>query len=195
MLAILSLAMAQDGKIRGQTNVKNNPVTWNTGANYGKTSLRFLSNAVYLDTSTTGQLRYWKRIDNTADSCSQPYLIADSLGNTYATWQYRLDQLIRSVDAESGGVAYRIQTRVPGMLNGKMQWRPWTVKGANAGLGSDSIKDSVLFPPPRSTSRVSQYAEYRVNGVQARLCPDDDVTTANGAADTVYTDSIFGVAR
>lgn len=196
LLAALAIPLLAGEAIEGQKGLRVEPVTWNIGANIGKTRLLILGGVVYLDTSATGQTGSWRRIDNTADSCSQPALItSDTTGTTRPVWENRLWQLTRSRDADSSTHVFRIQTRERqflGPLAGKRPaaWTPWTAKGANNGYADVTIQDSVLVANARTTSKVSQYSLFFVAGTQARFCPDNITGTATTNTDSIFVDSL-----
>lgn len=196
LLAILALPLLAGETIEGQKPINVSPVTWNIGANIGKTRILILGGIVYLDTSATGQTGSWRRIDNTADSCSRPVLLtSDSTGAVRPIWEYRTWQLTRSRDADSSTHTFRVQTREReflGSLPGKQiaTWTPWTVKGANNGYADVTIQDSVLVANARTTSKVSQYSFFFVAGTQARFCPDNITGTATTNTDSIFVDSL-----
>lgn len=199
IMALCALAFGTE-TIQGQKAINSTFVKWTTGANV-KTRLMFHIGNVYLDTSTTGQAGAWKRIDNTADSCSRPFLItADSTGSTRPIWEYRLWQVAKSVNTTLGLHVYRIQTRER-VIDSSMgrqssqRWTPWTMKGTNTGYLDVTVQDSVLMPSPRLTSKASQYSFGFVAGTQARLCPDNAPTTSASAGDSVIVDSLMFYAR
>lgn len=196
LFALLALPLLAAETIDGQRTLQSALVTWATATDTGKTRLLFLGNNVYLDTSETGQAGEFKRIDNTADSCSQPFLItSDSTGITRPVWEYTLWLLTRSVDADSSTHVYRVQTRERqylGPIAGKRiaGWTPWTTKGANSGYADVTIQDSILVANARTTAKRSQYSLFSVVGTQARLCPDDVAETAGTATDSIFADSL-----
>lgn len=195
---LVPLAFGQAIKIQSQGAVQTGVVTWSTGANTGKTRIRFYTGNVYLDTSTTGQTGAWKRIDNTADSCSQPFLIAsDSTGTGRPIWEYRLWQNVKSVHATLGLHVYRIQTkeRVYNPTYKKVIWTPWTMTQQNGGYADVTVQDSLLMNAPRSTSKTSQYSFAFVAGTLARLCPSEAPTTSIAAGDSVIADSLTFTTR
>lgn len=202
-LALLAvLAQAQNVVISGQHTLRVEPVTWTSATNTGKTRIKIVSpdsvnHRVWLDTSATGQTGAWKRIDNTADSCSQPFLItSDSTGVTRPVWEYRVWMLTKAVDADSSAHVYRVQTRERqflGPIAGKRiaVWTPWTVKGANSGYTDVTVQDSVLVANIRhSAAKFSQYSFFHAAGTQARLCPDNVAGTAKAIGDSVIVDSL-----
>jgi len=194
-----ALAFA-DGPVSGQKIVQKSLVTWSAASGNwsNKTRLLFLANAVYVDTSSTGQANQFKRIDNAADSCSNPFLIAaDTNGSTRPIWENRLWGTFRGVDKDSTGHVYHIQTRerVYDNTTKTVRWTPWTIPGKNAGYTDISIQDSVTIPAASVTSKISQYALYHVAGSWARLCPDDNVATGNAAGDSAFADSLLNFTR
>lgn len=197
-LALLSGILWADMKVTAQGVVQKGLVTWTTGANTGKTRIRFYTGNTYLDTSATGQTGQWKRIDNTADSCSQPFLIAtDSNGSGRPIWEYRLWQKVKSVHATLGLHVYRIQTRER-VYNGTLKamlWTPWTLTQQNTGYLDVTIQDSLLMAAPRSSSYSSQYSLAFIAGTQARLCPSEAPTTSTSVGDSVIADSLMFTTR
>ena len=198
IIGIVSGHLWADMKITGQGVVQKGLVTWTTGDNTGKTRIRIHQGQVALDTTTTGQTGAWKRIDNTADSCSQPFLIAaDSNGSGRPIWEYRLWQKVKAVHATLGLHVYRIQTRER-MYNATyktLTWTPWTLTQQNAGYADVTVQDSLLMNAPRSASNTSQYSFAFVAGTQARLCPDNAPTTSAAAGDSVIADSLTFTTR
>lgn len=197
LFALFAL-FAHGENVTGQGSVNSSLVKWTTGANT-KTRLRFYLGNVYLDTSTTGQTGAWKRIDNIADSCSNPFLIAsDSNGIIRPVWEYRLWQSVKSVHATLGLHVYRIQTRERVYDNDlkAVRWTPWTRKGQNAGYTDVVVQDSILMPSPiASSTKSSQYSMGFVAGSVARLCPDVAPTTSTSAGDSTIVDSLWFFTR
>ena len=186
--------------ILGQKNIRTTLVTWSAASGNwsSKTRLLFLGNSVYVDTSTTGQANSWKRIDNTADSCSNPIPLAlDSNGATRPIWLYEVFETVRGVDGDSTSHTYRVQTRERVYDNAikSLRWTPWTRRGANNGYVDVTVQDSLLFGNAASTSKTSMYALGFYLGSWGRLCPDDNVATANAAGDSVFADSLQHFAR
>lgn len=199
-LALIGFVFAGE-TIVGQSRVANSLVTWNIGANTGKTRIRFYTGNVYLDTSTNGQSGSWRRIDNTADSCSQPFLLTgDSTGATRPIWEFRLWQKVKSVHATLGLHVYRIQTRERYFAQTaadkyQARWTAWTMTQQNAGYADVTVQDSLLMNAPRSASNTSQYSFAFIAGTQARLCPSEAPTTSIAAGDSVIADSLMFTTR
>jgi hypothetical protein len=184
----------------GQKTVQKNLVTWSaTSGNWMlKTRLLFLGDAVYVDTSATGQANQFKRVDNASDSCSNPFnLGADSNSTVRPVWLYQLWETVRGVDKDSTTHTFRVQTRerVWDGSTRTIRWTPWTRKGANTGFTDVTILDSLLMGNVQSTAKTSAYALGNYLGAQARLCPDDNIATANAAGDSVFADSLFHFTR
>lgn len=199
LIGLLAVSLfAEAEPVAGQKTVQQAMVTWSSTNWLLKTRLLFLANNVYVDTSSTGQANEYKRIDNTADSCSNPFRLAsDTNGTTRAIWLYMLWETVRGVDKDSTGHTYRIQTRerVYDGTTKTVRWTPWTRIGANSGYVDVTIQDSLLFLTTTSTSKTAQYALGQYMGSWARLCPDDNVTTANGTGDSVFADSLLHFTR
>lgn len=190
---------AQGTTIVGQKTVQISAPTWTSASNTGKTRIKIVApdsvnHRVWLDTSSTGQAGQWKRIDNTADSCTVPFVIAsDSNGSTRPVWEYRLWMLTKAVDADSSTFTFRVQTRERfyNATTAAIAWSPWTVKGANNGYADVTVQDSVLVGNIRhSGSKFSQYSLFHVTGSQARLCPDNVPGTGKAIGDSVIVDSL-----
>lgn len=200
VLAALAVAYA-DGPIAGQKTVQLNLVTWsNSGGNWSnKTRLLFLGNNVYVDTSATGQAGQFKRVDNTADSCSNPFLLtADTNGTTRPIFQSPLLwEIVRSVDKDSSTHVYRLQTRERfyNATSKTIAVTPWTEKGTGTGYADFTVSDSILIANAGTTNKISQYGMGSVFGSQARLCPDDVSATANAAGDSIFADSLRAFTR
>mgnify|MGYP000039954926 CR=1 FL=1 len=191
---------AEAEPVAGQKTVQKNLVTW-SAANGNwllKTRLLFLGNAVYVDTSATGQANAFKRVDNAADSCSNPFnLGSDSNGVVRPIWLYQLWETVRGVDGDSTSHTFRVQTRerVWDGSTRTIRWTPWTRKGANTGFADVTILDSLLIGNVKSTAKTSAYAVGNYLGSQARLCPDDNVATGDAAGDSLFADSLFHFTR
>lgn len=200
LLALLTGHLFADGPVVGQKVVQKSLVTWSAASGNwsNKTRLLFHANNVYVDTSSTGQAGQWKRVDNTADSCSNPFLLAaDTNGATRGVWENRLWLTVRSVDKDSSTTVYHVQTRerVYDGTTKTVRWTPWTVPGKNAGYVDVSIVDSVTTTNASVVSKIAQYGLYHVAGSWARLCPDDNVNTANATGDSVFNDSLLNFTR
>jgi hypothetical protein len=204
LIGLLAISLfAEAEPIVGQKSVQVSPVTWSASSGNwsNKTRILFLGNNVYVDTSSTGQADQFKRIDNTADSCSNPFLLtSDSLGGTRPIWQSPLLwELVRSKDKDSSTHVYRIQTREK-QFNGATRtvlWTPWTYPGNSSGYADYTVSDSILIPNVRgdATNKWSQYGMGAVFGIQARLCPDDVAATANTSTDSIFADSLRAFNR
>lgn len=185
--------------IQGQKSVQISAPTWTSGSNTGKTRIKIVApdsvnHRVWLDTSSTGQTGGWKRIDNTADSCTQPFVIAsDTTGTARPVWEYRLWMLTKAGDADSSTFVFRVQTRerVFNNTTKAIAWTPWTIKGANNGYADVTIQDSILVGNIRIPgTKFSQYSLFHVTGTQARLCPDNVAGTGKAIGDSVIVDSL-----
>ncbi len=191
---------AEANTIAGQKTVNQSMVTWSAASGNwsNKTRLLFLGNNVYVDTSATRQAGEFKRIDNTADSCSNPFRLGtDTNGTSRPIWEYRLFGTFRSVDKDSGTHYYRVQTRER-VYDGdtkSVRWTPWTQSLRNFGYADVSIVDTLAIPNPGTTAKVLQYTLGSYLGSWARLCPDDNAGTANQATDSVFADSLNHVTR
>jgi hypothetical protein len=199
LLTFLSAALifADNGSIFGQKMVRQTLITWTAGSNTGKTHGILLGNNVYIDTSTTGQTNQFRRVDNTADSCSDPFFIAsDSLAGARPVWEYRLWGMFRSVDKDSSTHVYRVQTReVRFVKNRTISYTAWTRAGTNSGYLDVTVQDTLVIPNIGTVARIPQYTLGMFAGTQARLCPDDIAGTANAATDTVHFDSLTVYTR
>lgn len=199
LFTLAAFAYAQ-GPVAGQKTVQKSLITWSAASGNwsNKTRVLFLANAVYVDTSSTGQGGAFKRIDNAADSCSNPFpLAADTNGSVRPIWEHRLWGTFRGIDGDSTSHVYRIQTRerVYDGTTKVTRWTPWTRAGKNAGYTDISVQDSVTISSAAGTSKIAQYGLYHVAGSWARLCPDDNAATANAAGDSVYADSLLNFTR
>jgi hypothetical protein len=204
LIGLLTVSLfAEAEPVIGQKSVQVSPVTWSaTSGNWLlKTRILFLGNNVYVDTSSTGQAGQFKRVDNTADSCSNPFLLtSDTLGSLRPIWQTPLVwELVRSKDKDSSTHVYIIQTRERFFNNTtrSLFWTPWTFAGNSSGYADFTVSDSILIPNVRadSISKWSQYGMGSVFGIQARLCPDDVAATANTATDSIFADSLKAYTR
>lgn len=199
LFTLFAFARPDGETVVGQKVIRQSLVTWSTGAYKNKTRLLFLSTNVYLDTSVTGQAGQFVRIDNTADSCSNPFpIVADSNGTTRPVWEFRLWEQVRAIDKDSSQHVYRLQTRER-IWNNTFKaplFTAWTMKGANSGYADVTVQDSLLFPTARVTTKISQYTLAFVAGSWARLCPDDvPGKTSPNSADSLFTDSLYFFAR
>lgn len=175
--------------------------SWPSLITYGSSNktrlMRHIGN-VYLDTSTTGQAGSWKRIDNTSDSCSNPFLVgSDSMGTYRPVHEESLFEKVKQVHATLGLHVYRIQTKelVYDLGAAGLRWTGWTMKGVNSGYGGQDYQDSVLQVATGNTSNVQQRARFWVDGIYARLCPDIAPTTSTSSGDSTITDSTHYVWR
>jgi hypothetical protein len=198
LLAALFTLAAAGETIVGQSTVRQSLVTWSSTNWTLKTRVLFLGNNVYVDTSSTGQAGQFKRIDNTADSCSNPFpLVSDTNGTARPIWLYQLWETVRAINGDSSAHTYRVQTRerVWDNTTKQVRWTPWTRRGSGKGYVDVTIVDSLLVPATGSVPKVSTYALGFYMGSWARLCPDDNEGTDNGAADSVFADSLFHFTR
>ncbi|HLP41566.1 MAG TPA: hypothetical protein VK465_08680 [Fibrobacteria bacterium] len=203
ILGLLSIQIfGESYKTQGQGAVAQNLVTWTSGTNTGKTRILLLGNNVYLDTAAAGSLGQWKRIDNTADSCSLPVLLgSDSAGSALPIWMSPLAWAVTySNDPANSAFVYRMQARLrryDGSTK-KTYWTAWTRNGTNGAYVDVALQDSLLFPAAAGVTartKVSQYAMGNIFGHQVRLCPDDTPTTGDDAADSVIVDSTYVITR
>src|SRR4051812_4856910 len=193
LVFLASALFAEPGEtVVGQRVVRQSLVTWNAGTNLLKTRLLRLNSSLYSDTSTTGQAGQWKRIDNTSDSCSNPFpLVSDTNGSIRPIWEFRIWETVRSVDKDSSTHQYRIATRER-VYDGSTRisrWTPWTIPKKNSGYASVTILDTVVVPNVSTTAKAAQYVFGFVAGSWARLCPDKVVGTATAAGDSIFSDS------
>jgi hypothetical protein len=199
LATLFTLTHAQQAfQLQGQKGLPPRLVTFSTDSVSGKTRILLVGNSVFLDTSATGQTGAWRRIDNTKDSCSLGFnLGSDSLGSARPTWLNKMLGSFRSVDQDSGTHEYRVQTRERLWNNVTYQWywKDWSRFGANGGYADVTIQDSILIKNSGTTAKVQQYSYFSVDGTQARLCPDDITQTANGAADSIFADSLIYFPR
>lgn len=172
---------------------RNNPLI--TFGPYNGVNLLFLSGGVYVDSTPATTALTLKRIDNNADSCSNPFFIAsDSLEKNGGVWQFRLEALVTTTDGDSSTTAYKIQTRTFDWMPPpyqKYRARPWTQVGKNSGDANTTISDSIIFVNlKKSGVKWSQYGMASVWGTQARVCPERLAGTHGVATDTTKHDSL-----
>jgi hypothetical protein len=186
----------------GQGRLSASIITWSSSAgNYtNKSRHLFLGNNVYVDTSSTGLAGEWKRVDNTADSCSNPFLIAsDPNGKARALIAAPLIwENAYTVDKDSGYHVYRLQfrERFINPRTGDVLTTAWTQKGSGVGYADITVADSVLIPTTGvASTKVGAYGIGYGMGTEARACPDDVAATANGATDSVIADTSWAGSR
>lgn len=183
--------------VGGQTSIFSGLVTWGS---YNGVNLLTTGRAVYVDTTPATEARTLKRIDNGADSCSNPFWISrDSLEKAGSIWHFRIEPLVKTTDKDSSTMVYRVETRSFDFLGAptyKYRARPWSIPGKNIGDDMTTIKDTVLIPNHYVAQvKRTQYGFVTVYGAQARICPDAVAATHGVAADTTYHDSVRVVIR
>ncbi len=202
--AFLVLAQAEPNTvyIGGQARVNASIIRWSssTGTYFGKTRHMFLNNNVYLDTSATGLAGQWKRIDNTADSCSDPIpLTSTYYGAGMPILQSpQIGENVYSRDKDSSIHVYRMRFRdryaLPD-LSGYFT-SAWTQKGTGLGYADQTISDSILIPSvPIAQTKIWAYGIAWGLGVEAQACPDDVAATANESQDSVIVDTSWAPTR
>lgn len=191
---------ATDNTVDGQRNQNVELVTWNVSTSLKRTHGIILAGIVYID-SVQSATQTYVRVDNTADSCSNPFWLVrpspDSLGKVRPTWENRVFGSIRSVDKDSSTFVLRVQTRerVYDQSTAAYRFTPWTRSGSNSGSADVSVTDAVTFPNIGVTTVQSQYVYFSVAGLQGRFCPDNNASTAAAAGDTVHFDSLHVYIR
>lgn len=185
LLFLASMAFSQGVVISGQAGnaVK---VWWGTSSD---SSLRILhrGGSVYYDSAGGGT--NYKRIDNTADSCSRPFWIASQMG-TYPVWKYELEGRVRAVNATSNAAVYRVETRFVKDLTKGTFWG-WRRQGRLLGYTGVTVQDSVVMPNTGLTSKMTVAGLFFVTGDQARLCTDNATGTSTSAGDSSKTDTLI----
>lgn len=200
LTAAAALAFSQGAPGTSGTSVgvsgivsRSNPLI--TFGPYNGVNLLFLSTGVYVDSTPATTAYTLKRIDNSADSCSNPFwLAADSMEKNGGVWQFRLEPLVKTTDGDSSTVAYKIQTRtfdwIPTPFQ-KYRARAWTLVGKNSRDSMTYLTDSIIFLNLKKTgAKWSQYGMASVWGTQARICPERIAGTHGVATDTTWHDSL-----
>lgn len=182
LILLASMAWPQTATISGQRGY-GSFVYWGTATDSSLKTLQLVDNH-YWDSSGT-----WVRNDNRADSCSRPFPIGLGVG-AYPIWKYELERRVRSKDADSGTMVYRVETRYIRNATDKTYWG-WRPKGRLVGFADVSILDSVIAPSPGVTTKTSTGNLFFVTGDEARLCPDALPGTANAATDSIFNDTLI----
>ncbi len=182
LLFALSLAMSQSMRISGQAG-DGARVYWGTATDSSLKEM-WLVDKHYHDSSGT-----WVRDDNRADSCSRPFWIASEMG-TYPVWKYEIEKHIHGVDKDSNTMVYRVETRYVQDWPKRMYWG-WRKNGMVRSTPDVTILDTIIVPNTTVTTKVSVGALFFVTGDQARLCPDELPSTANGTTDSIFGDTIL----
>ncbi len=185
LLFLVSLGFSQAVIISGQGG-NAAKVWWGTSSD---SSLRILHRGGFVYYDSAGGGTNYKRIDNTADSCSRPFPIASRMG-TYPIWKYELEGRVRAVNAASNAAVYRVETRYVRDETRGTYWG-WRRRGALQGYADVTIQDSVSFPHTTVASKTTVAGLFFVTGDQARLCTDNATGTSTAAGDSVKTDTLI----
>lgn len=187
LLLVLGALWAQPpATIYGQMDVINERLTWGSDS---AIQLRFLVGQVHRDTSTPDTLQHWKRIDNTADSCSNPVYIGRTVS---PVWKFALHEMVYARDPDSSTIVYRWEVRRRRLQHRKdTTWGPWVAMRQGVGTVNDPVQDSVVMPNITDVAASTWSARYGLfflgDGVQARACPDQTAGTAITNTDTLIT--------
>jgi hypothetical protein len=185
LLILASLGFSQAVVISGQGG-NSSRVWWGTSAD---SSLRVLHRGGFVYYDSAGGGTNYKRIDNTADSCSRPFLIASRMG-TYPIWKYELEARVRAVNAASNAAVYRVETRYVKDETRGTYWG-WRRQGRLLGYADVTVQDSVVFPHTGLTSKMTVAGLFFVTGDQGRLCTDNATGTSTAAGDSVKSDTLI----
>lgn len=185
LMAFVCMANAQKVVITGNSNDIER-VYWGTSSD---SSLRILHHAGFVYYDSAGLGTNYKRIDNTADSCSRPFWIATRLG-TYPTKQLELEGRVRAVNAASNAAVYRVETRYVQNLSQGLYYG-WRRRGKVTSYTGAAILDSVSMPHTGVSSKTTVGGLFYVTGDQARLCTDNATGTSTSAGDSVKTDTLI----
>lgn len=184
VLLLAGIAQSQKVVVTGNSN-DIEKVYWGTSSD---SSLKILHHAGFVYYDSAGLGTNYKRIDNTADSCSRPFWIATRTG-TYPTKQLELEGRVRAVNAASNAAVYRLETRYVQNLSQGLYYG-WRRRGKVASYTGAAILDSVSMPHTGVTSKTTVGGLFYVTGDQARLCTDNATGTSTTAGDSVKTDTL-----
>lgn len=201
LLILLALPLlATDNTVDGQRNQNVELVTWNVSTSLKRTHGIILAGIVYID-SVQSSVQTYVRVDNTADSCSNPYWLVrpapDSLGKVRPAWENRVWGSFRAVDKDSSTFYLRVQTRerIFDGATGAYRWTPWTRAGSNGSSPDVTVSDVITVPNMGSVTEFSQYMYFSAAGLQGRFCPDNNTSSAAAAGDTIHFDSLHVYVR
>jgi len=182
LILLASMAWPQSVTLSGQRGY-GSLVYWGTATDSSLKTLQLVDNH-YWDSVGT-----WVRNDNRADSCSRPFKLGFGVG-TYGVWKFEFERRVRSVDADSGTMVYRVETRYSKNTPGGANWG-WRPKGKLVGYTDATILDSVIAPSPGVATKTTTANLFFVTGDEARLCPDALPGTANAATDSIFNDTLI----
>lgn len=182
IMILASMAWTQTVNISGQKGSETF-VYWGTATDSSLKTMQLVDNH-YWDSAGT-----WVRNDNRADSCSRPFSINLGVG-IYPVWLYEFERRVRSRDADSGTMVYRVETRYLRNAVNKTYWG-WREKGKLVGHVDATVIDSFIVPTPGKTTKTTTGNWFAVTGDEARLCPDALPGTANGATDSIFNDTLI----
>lgn len=164
------------------------------GTYSGKTRYRLMGGFTYVDTSATGQTGAWRRIENTADSATDPvFLTGDSAGTTRAVWMQKVVCKEKSADADTSGFVLRVMGReFDRIVNKVYNFTQWSQKGSVNGTLDAGVQDSALFLSVRglaANTNSRPHAQFWVDATQAKFVPRSAPNSPTGANDSVIADS------
>lgn len=185
LLFLAAFGFAEGVVISGQGG-NSAKVFWGTSAD---SSLRILHRGGFVYYDSAGGGTNYKRIDNTADSCSRPFLLASRMG-TYPVWKYELEARVRAVNATSNAAVYRVETRYVKDETKGTYWG-WRRRGKLAGYADVTVQDSVVMAHTDLTTKTTVSGLFFVTGDQARLCTDNATGTSTAAGDSAKSDTLI----
>ncbi len=202
--ASLAVADPPTETVLGQARVSVAIITWSAASGNWTNKCRhmLLGNAVYVDTSSTGLAGEWKRIDNTADSASNPFLLSSAADGRIRPIAYSpmigSNTYAKFTGVDSSIHVYRLHVRERFWSNATNSWAPtaWSQKGSGLAYSDNNITDSVLVPNVGiATTKTWNYGVGNVLGAEARAVPDDVAATANESTDSIIIDTAWAISR
>jgi hypothetical protein len=179
----------------GQRVVRVEWIKWDPGSSDTDTTTKIVFNdqKVYADSSGT-----WKRIDNTADSCSYPFWLGSGDGAVHPIWYQALFPLIDADDDVAQNHGFRIEVRNRLSIEntaGRLYrvWGRWIATDMNSSSTDITVDDSVATIAPGTGSKVRQELRFATSGEQGRVCPSD--FSGYAAGDTTENDSMYYIGR
>lgn len=188
LAAVLALGLiAPDAQmvIRGYKPVARRWVTWGS---YGSMRLRIKNRQLFADTNMAGG---WKRIDNTADSCSQYFWIADTGGSDPIKYMRFSIGVQAHTVADSTTHAYHVYTREINNYKKNTFFADQPPYRNNGVTGIQVILDTIFIPNVKQTTKARQSSMFFAPGDQAKVCWYALPGMAYLAADSVTIDSMY----
>ena len=171
------------------------------GADSSSTQIVFHTDTIMRDSAGT-----LLRIDNGADSCSQPIDLIGNRGSVLGIsavggiepqgpFGYEWEGKVKSNTTDSTGVQYRIETRKRKYTafgnRSRPYWGAWIPFTRVGGTAAEVIVDSVVTWDAENAADTwaTQAHLFKVTGHQMRLCPQELATTIS--TDSIFHDSVY----